>query len=288
MPTSRREGKEKMLALTPLFSTTYGWPSEDLIQKNVELDCNNISLEVETNTYDPFLDFHRYDDIQHDLLPVENSISAGGLVNGDSTDPFMVVKKLNHNASERHRRKRVNDLYGFLRSLLPISSDQKKKVSIPGTVSRAVKYIPELKKEVETLIHKKEKILAYSSSEANLRQEHVATKNKSGKDATIETKSWVVSCVRILGVKEAVIQLISATDDMSKGGDIGLLSDVLEYLEQDENGFVLLNATSFRCSGDGMSLSTLHLQVQGDNRIDFERLKEKLSSFHHQSDRDLR
>ncbi|KAI3525989.1 hypothetical protein L1887_05128 [Cichorium endivia] len=270
-----------MLALSPLFSTTYGWPSEDVIQKNVERDCNDISKEVEANSYYPFLDFHTYDDTQHDFAP-ESSTSSGRLVNGGSADPLLVVKKLNHNASERHRRKKVNDLYAFLRSLLPMSSDQKKKVSIPGTVSCALKYIPELQKEVEVLIRKKEKISSYSSSKTNLRQEGM--KHKSCKDSTIQRKASVVTSVRVLGAKEAVIQLISSTDHTIERKEIGLLSKVLECLEQEENGFVLLNATAFRSSGEAMSLSTLHLQVQGDDTIDVERLKEKLSSFHHQSD----
>ncbi|KAI3525987.1 hypothetical protein L1887_05126 [Cichorium endivia] len=267
-----------MLSLSPLFPTTYGWPSEDLIRKNVQLDCNDISKEVEANSYNnPFLDFHKYDDTQHDRAP-ENSTSSEGIVNGGSADhPLLVVKKLNHNASERHRRKRVNDLYAFLRSLLPMSSDPKKKVSIPGTVSRALKYIPELQKEVEILIRKKEKLSSYSSSKASLKQEDM--KHTSCRDSKIERKASVVSSVRVLGAKEAVIQLISSTDHMIKRKETGLLSMVLECLEQ-EDGFILLNATTFRSSGEAMTFSTLHLQVQGDNTKEIERLKENICSFH--------
>ncbi|KAI3525986.1 hypothetical protein L1887_05125 [Cichorium endivia] len=271
-----------MLALSPLFSTTYGWPSGDLIQNNVQLDCNDISIEVEANSYNPLLDFPIYDDNHHDDFAPENSTSSGGLVNGGSADPLLVVKKLNHNASERHRRKRVNDLHAFLRSLLPMSSDQKKKVSIPGTVSRALKYIPELQKEVEILIRKKEKLSSYSSSKASLKQEGM--KHTSCRDSKIERKASVVSSVRVLGAKEAVIQLISSTDHMIKKKETGLLSKVLEFLEQEEDGFILLNATNFRSSGEVTSLSTLHLQVQGDNIIDTERLQEKLCSFYQQAD----
>ncbi|KAI3525988.1 hypothetical protein L1887_05127 [Cichorium endivia] len=271
-----------MLALSPLFSTTYGWPSEDLIQKNVQLDCNDFSNEVEENSYNPFLDFPTYNDKQNEFEPA-NSTSSGGLVNGGSANSLLVTKKLNHNFSERHRRKRVNDLYGFLRSLLPMSSDPKKKVSIPGTVSRALKYIPELQKEVEILIRKKQKLSSYSSSKANLSQE--VTKHRSCRDSTMERKASIVSSVRVLETKEAVIQLISSTDDhMIKRKEIGLLSKVLECLEQEEHGFVLLNATTFRSSGEAMSLSILHLQLQGDKTIDTERLKEKLYSFNQQSD----
>ncbi|XP_019162255.1 PREDICTED: transcription factor bHLH101-like isoform X2 [Ipomoea nil] len=69
----------------------------------------------------------------------------------------MEIKKLSHNASERDRRKRINALYSSLRSLLP-DSDQARKLSIPATVSRVVKYIPELQKQVERLQQKKEEL----------------------------------------------------------------------------------------------------------------------------------
>lgn len=264
-----------MLALSPpLFSTTYGWPLEDLIAQNLQQDyCN------EANSYNSLLDFPSFDQIHQDFVP-KNSISSAGALNGGTVDDLMMVaKKLNHNASERDRRKRVNDLYAFLRSLLPMSTDPKKKVSIPGTVSRALKYIPELQKEVETLLLKKEKLRSCSSSTATTMQELLGIKKQSAKNATIKTKSLVVSSVSVLGEKEAVIQLISSTDHISKNKQVGLFSKVLEYLEQEEDGLVLLNATSFKCSGEGTLLNTLHLQVQGDNKIQAEKLKEKLCSF---------
>ncbi|KAL4587428.1 hypothetical protein LXL04_000299 [Taraxacum kok-saghyz] len=242
-----------MLTLSPLHSTTYGWPSQDFIQN--QSNCTDISIEAEANSYKSFLDFHTYNDIHQDFAN-ENSTSSGGIANGDFSNPML--KKLNHNASERHRRKRVNDLYAFLRSVLPISSDQKKKVSIPGTVSRALKYIPELEKEIATLILKKEKLSSDSSSKDNLGQQGM--KNKIGKDAKIETKPSVVSSVSVLGAKEAVIQLISSNEDMKKRKEIGFLSRVLEYLEQEEDEFVLMNATTFKCFGEETSFSTLHLQ----------------------------
>ncbi|KAL4587427.1 hypothetical protein LXL04_000298 [Taraxacum kok-saghyz] len=269
-----------MLAFPPLFPSNYGWPSDDFIPKDIQLDCHD-SVPVEANSYNSVLDFPTYDDIQSDLPP-ENSNSSGGIANGDFADPLSVVKKLNHNASERHRRKRVNNLYAFLRSVLPISGDQKKKVSIPGTVSRALKYIPELQKEIATLIRKKEKLSLDSSPKDNLRQQGM--KNKIGKGAKMETKSSVVSSVSVLGANEAVIQLISSNEHMNKRKEIGLLSRVLEYLEQEEDELVLMNATTFKCFGEETSFTTLHLQMQGDNSMDAERLKEKLCSFHQQLD----
>ncbi|KAM0051556.1 putative transcription factor bHLH family [Helianthus debilis subsp. tardiflorus] len=109
-----------MLALSPpLFSTTYGWPIEDqLIANNLPYDCN------EENSYSSLLDLHVHDQINHKSV-TDHSTSSGGTANRGGGDSMIVEKKLNHNASERHRRKRVNELYAFLRSLLPISSDQK-------------------------------------------------------------------------------------------------------------------------------------------------------------------
>ncbi|KAJ9543966.1 hypothetical protein OSB04_023673 [Centaurea solstitialis] len=258
-----------MLVSPPLFSTTYGWPLEDLITTNLKQDCN------EANSYHSILDLPSFDQYHQDFAPEKSNLS-GGAVNGGTLDNTSIVgKKLNHNASERDRRKRVNDLYIFLRSLLPVSTDQKKKISIPGTVSRALKYIPELQKEVESLIRKKEQ-LSSSSSPTNIR-------NRIANDATIiQTSSTVVSSVSFIDEKEAVIQLISATDRM-KNNEIGLLSKTLEYLEQEEDGLVLISATTFTCLGEDRFLDTLHLQVQSDQKVDAEKLKEKLCSFYQQS-----
>ncbi|KAK1428900.1 hypothetical protein QVD17_17740 [Tagetes erecta] len=251
-----------MLALSPtLFSTTYGWPMEDhLIAKN---------LTNEANSYNSLLDYDLYDQIERKSSVPEYSNSSGGAANGaGSGDSVKVKKKLNHNASERDRRKRVNELYAFLRSLLPISSDQKKKVSIPRTVSRALKYIPELQKEVEMLNRKKEKLSSYSTSPANTRQQHLGIKKQSAK-----------VLVNMLGDKEVVIQLVSLTNNTTKNKEINLLSKILEYLEQEEYGLVLINATTFKYLGnEEMLLSTLHLQVQEGKSVEPEKLKDNLSA----------
>ncbi|KAI7757173.1 hypothetical protein M8C21_017100 [Ambrosia artemisiifolia] len=245
----------------PFFSTTQGWALEDLITQKLPHDCN------EANSYNPAFYFHTFDQNNRDLAQ-EYSISSKETANGGTGDE---VKKLNHNASERDRRKRVNELYSFLRSLLPVSSYQKKKLSIPKTVSRVLKYIPELQEEVETLRSKKEKLLSYT------RKEHSGIRTQSAEDA----KSTVISYVSSLGDKEAVIQLISSVDHTSTNTKINLLSKVLEYLEQEEDELVLINATTLKSSGEGnMVLSTLHLKVQGDNKLEAEKLKEKLSTFH--------
>ncbi|KAI3788340.1 hypothetical protein L2E82_01101 [Cichorium intybus] len=268
-----------MLALSPpLFSTSYGWPLENLIIQNLEQDCNNIPIEAEANSYHSLLDVSTYYQIQHDIEP-ENSLTSGGAVNGYIGNPKNVSKKLNHNASERDRRKKVNSLYAFLRSLLPMSSDQKKKVSIPGTVSCALEYIPELQKEVRALKNKKEKLLLCSAPTNIIGGEHLEIRNRSPKEATIQTISSVVSSVCVLGDK-VVIQLISSDDYMNNNKDIGNLSKVLEYLQEEEDGLVLLNATILKCFGEMRFLNTLYLQVQGDHQIEAEKLKGKLCSLY--------
>ncbi|PWA55690.1 Achaete-scute transcription factor-related protein [Artemisia annua] len=258
-----------------LFSTTYGWPSENKITQNHQQDFKDIYMDVEANSYNPLLDILSCDQSQQNCAP--DSCSSRGAIDGNTADPMKVSKKLNHNASERDRRKRVNDLYAYLRSLLPIPADQKKKVSIPRTVSCALIYIPELRKEVETLIRKKETLSSHSLSTTSTSPKNLGIKRQCDKDVKINMNSSVVSSVSILGEKEVVIQLISSTDQMSKNKDIGYLSRVLAYLEAEENGFVLLNSTTFKCSGDEMLLNTIHLQVQGDNyKVEAEILKEKL------------
>nr|XP_043612293.1 transcription factor ORG2-like [Erigeron canadensis] len=279
-----------MLALSPpLFSTTFGWPLEDFNTQNLQQTCNDISLEFEANSYHSLLDLPTYDDhqiLQHDFSSPDKSnfVSSEGTVNGDIGDTTRKVsKKLNHNASERERRKRVNDLYAFLRSLLPMSSHQKKKVSIPRTVSHALKYIPELQKEVETLARKKEKLSSSSSlTTTNISKGHSGIKVQDAKDVINERKASVSVCV--LGDEEAIIHLTSSsTDSMNNNNneDTSFLSKALEYLEREEDGFVLLNSTSFKSSGDEMLFNTtLHVKVQGDKKIEPEKLKEKLCSFH--------
>nr|XP_043610259.1 transcription factor bHLH100-like [Erigeron canadensis] len=256
-----------MLALSPpLFCTNYGWPLEELIPQNIQQDLHN-----EANSYHSLLDFPTYDQVlPYDFAP-QISISSGEAANGNISDTRKVAKKLDHNASERDRRKRVNNLYTFLRSLLPLSSDQKKKVSIPGIVSQALKYIPDLQKEVNTLKNKKEKLKLCSSSTNFM--------DRSAKATTNQKTSSVVASVSVLNDKAAVIQLIFSSHYLKKNKGIGLLSTVVEYLEEEE-GLVLLNTTTFKCPGKDRCMNTLHFQVQDDHKLETEKLKEKLSSLY--------
>ncbi|KAF8642103.1 hypothetical protein HU200_067360 [Digitaria exilis] len=103
----------------------------------------------------PWPDLDLDDDDIHDLsaLAANGGASSGGYGSGGSGSH----RKLNHNAYERDRRKQLNELYSSLRSLLP-DADHTKKLSIPTTVSRVLKYIPELQKQVDNLERRKKEL----------------------------------------------------------------------------------------------------------------------------------
>ncbi|KAG2258187.1 hypothetical protein Bca52824_077481 [Brassica carinata] len=69
--------------------------------------------------------------------------------------------KHNRNANERDRRKKINSLFSSLRSSLP-TLDQSRKLSISGTNSRSLKYIPEVNEQAKKLLQNKEELLINS------------------------------------------------------------------------------------------------------------------------------
>jgi hypothetical protein len=103
------------------------------------------SLEGDMFTGDQQWPHLGLDDIQ--AAPANNAGTSSG---GSSSH-----RKISHNAYERDRRKQLNELYSSLRSLLP-DTDHSKKLSIPITVTKVLKYIPELQKQVDALEKKKE------------------------------------------------------------------------------------------------------------------------------------
>ncbi|XP_022855256.1 transcription factor ORG2-like isoform X2 [Olea europaea var. sylvestris] len=157
-----------------------------------------------------------------------------------------MVKKIDHNASERDRRKRINTLDYTLRSLLPVA-DQRKRLSIPLTVSRVLKYVPELQKEVERLLEKKENLVARIS-----KQENSIQYRKQRRTADHQSSILAVSANRICD-RDVVIQLSKLKTKT------GSFSEALLELEQE--GILVLNASSFE-SFDGRVFYNLHLQVQ--------------------------
>ncbi|XP_015055377.1 transcription factor ORG2-like [Solanum pennellii] len=236
-----------MLAISssssPLFSTTtnnFGWLLEDLISHEL---TNSGETSNSSQKSLQHCDSNKFDQI---------------IINGgDQYQPDQTVKKLNHNASERDRRKKINGLYSSLRSLLP-PSDHTKKLSIPSTVSRILKYIPELQSEVERLVQKKEEFTS----------KNIFNKQKRIKGG-IGNSSFVISTSE-LGDKEIVIQI--STLKINKGS----ISEAISQLE--DEGLVLLNATSFETFEDRV-FYTLHFQVEESMVVEVDMLRDKLSSY---------
>lgn len=92
------------------------------------------------------------------ILPI-NSLELQPYDREYSVPTSSCTKKALHNARERDRRKTLKVLYSQLSSLLP-NLNPKKKLSIPNTVSRVLKYIPELLNKIEKLKRKRAKLIA--------------------------------------------------------------------------------------------------------------------------------
>ncbi|KAG2687342.1 hypothetical protein I3760_09G046900 [Carya illinoinensis] len=243
-----------MLALTPPSWLSNNGSSSYFDQYSIRQDHQNY-VHRDNDTLESALHFLSYETVQ---VGLDDPATVSG-------DPKM-VKKFNHNASERDRRKKMNGLYSSLRSLLP-EADQMKKLSIPTTVSRVLKYIPELQKQVVGLIQNKEELLSMISSQAD-----IETQNQQiNQPKTIARSSLSTVSASRLNDTEVMIQIST-----SKINDTPL-SEILLSLE--EVGVLLLNVSSFESFG-GRVFYGLHLQGERNQRLECEILSEKLMSLY--------
>ncbi|XP_027353205.1 transcription factor ORG2-like [Abrus precatorius] len=216
--------------------------------------------------------FYKNSVSSEDSLPHQFSSPQPQVEVERSTSPSpdsTMVKKLNHNASERDRRKKINGLISSLRSLLPVA-DQTKKMSIPVTISRVLKYIPELQKEVQELTKKKEELLWRISQQGD------AFIKEFQREITHYDSGFVVSTSR-LNDSEAAFN-ISSHEVHNKAP----LSEILHFLEN--NGLFLLNASSTETFG-GRVFYNLHFHVEKTYRLESEILIEKLLSIYEKRQR---
>ncbi|CAN6830425.1 hypothetical protein HID58_058109 [Brassica napus] len=146
------------------------------------------------------------------------------------------MKKLNHNASERERRKKINTMFSSLRSCLP-ASDQSKKLSVSATVSHALNYIPELQEQVKQLIKKKDDLSFQISGQKDL---VYADQNGNPEKGGTRYAS-TVSATR-LGETEVMVQISSLQTVKCSFGN--LLGGI------EEDGLVLMDASSSRSQGE--------------------------------------
>ncbi|XP_021744688.1 transcription factor bHLH101-like [Chenopodium quinoa] len=183
------------------------------------------------------------------------------------TTTTTMKRKINHNASERDRRKKINVLYSSLRDLLP-PTDQIRRLSIPATVARVLKYIPELQEEVKGLTHRKEELLSVISvlQGNNTRKNIYEEKPKMDK---IKEKSTSFSVsMNNLSDKEMVIQISTLFEMVS-------LSEVLILLEK--NGNIIIDVSSFQSFG-GRFFYNIHLWLEENYVVNYDKLNEELLS----------
>ncbi|CAF2059070.1 unnamed protein product [Brassica napus] len=216
--------------------------------------------ELLTNDGTSFLDFpvpKTYGVAHHQTsLGVSASSEGNGIDNNSA-----MIKKLSHNANERNRRKKMNSLFSTLRSCLP-ASDQLNKLSIPQTVLRTVKYIPDLQEQVKKLTQKKEDLLVRA-----LGQRDMESYVKQQPQAVASYVSTVFATKN--GDNEVMVQISS-----SKIRKFSIYN-VLSGLEED--GFVVVDVSSSSSRGERL-FYTLHLQVgkTDSNKIICEELSQKI------------
>ncbi|XP_041027979.1 transcription factor ORG2-like [Juglans microcarpa x Juglans regia] len=238
-----------------MFALSPTWPPSACIELESEQYSINQDQYCAGQSYGIHEDPQTFESARH-LIPSSSYHKQVGLdphahvtaptapVGGGRGDPKM-VQKLNHNASERERRKKMNGLYSSLRSLLP-EADQMKKLSIPTTVSRMIKYIPELEQQVVGLIQRKEELLSRIS---RLVDQNTHQENQPFGSVAAWSSLSTVSASRV-NDREIVIQIPTCEDQKTP------LSEILLALEED--GLLLLNASSFEVFG-GRAFYNLHL-----------------------------
>ncbi|KAL5994645.1 hypothetical protein ACLOJK_024698 [Asimina triloba] len=229
-----------MLALSPPSFLSFGWPFDD-----------HTSPMNSWAGGDPFLTHDRETETSESFAKQSASqldVEIDDPNHQDTTgDDPSTAKKINHNANERDRRRKLNNLYSLLRSLLPGAEESKKKLSIPATVSTASKYIAEMQKEVERLMRRKEEILSQI-----MRQEEPNHPRKIGVGPTQAPLSAPIYSLCRVDDAEVVVQICTA--DISRNPISAVLMDL------EEAGHLVLDTSSFSTAGNKVFL-TVHLQV---------------------------
>ncbi|KAJ4723542.1 Transcription factor ORG2 [Melia azedarach] len=258
-----------MCTLTPPAFANLGWPSE---QYPV---TNHRHQQQQEDYYDSYRETNT--DRDHQYLTTQPQIqldrSASFCAN---TGDAAVAKKLYHNASERDRRKKMNGLYSALRSLLP-DANQTKKLSIPATVSRVVKYIPELQQQVKRLDEKKEELLTKISTQHD---DLINIHQRKQKQVVDGSNLFSVSA-STLTEREILIHISTYNTN-----NCPLLSEVLLHLQDQDPSLLLLSASSFESSG-GRVFYSLHLQVERAYGLDCDVITIKLKSLYEKREEEL-
>ncbi|KAG7549434.1 Helix-loop-helix DNA-binding domain superfamily [Arabidopsis thaliana x Arabidopsis arenosa] len=249
-----------MCALTPMFpSKQQEWYSASTMEYpwlQSQADSFSPTLQYLPSFLYPLDDSKSHNINHHMSLSHSNDTNSNSNINGqEEVRGTVLEKKLNHNASERDRRRKLNALYSSLRALLPLS-EQKRKLSIPMTVARVVKYIPEQKQELQRLSRRKEELLKRISRKTHQQQ----LRNKAMMDS-IDSSSSQRIAANWLTDTEIAVQI--ATSKWTS------ISDMLLRLE--ENGLNVISVSS-SVSSTAMIFYALHLQMTGDCKVRLEEL----------------
>ncbi|XP_048127640.1 transcription factor ORG2-like isoform X3 [Rhodamnia argentea] len=171
-----------------------------------------------------------------------------------------VVKKLNHNARERDRRKKINGLYSTLRSLLP-SADQT---------------------QVQILAQEKEELLSRINAAQGSED---CTHQETGKGKGAIPNSAPSISTNHLSESEVAIQI--CTTKVATQNTTVDFSEIL--LNLDYHGFPLINASTFKSfGGTRTTFCNLHVQVERSWGMECEALKEILLALYDQKGREVK
>ncbi|PIA48121.1 hypothetical protein AQUCO_01400599v1 [Aquilegia coerulea] len=226
---------------------------------------DQICHEQDLKLNDPLMDFNHINDWNNFdsfgcVSPLDNNLHSAKHSSGTSSDPS--TKKLNHNASERDRRKKLNSLCSTLQSLLP-NIDNTKKLSIPATICQVLKYIPQLQSQVERLKLRKETL----SSISNQSDSTHCTRQSNVLHPTGQSLPTVSA--RRIDDSQVVIHICTLKKNRS------VFSEVLKIVEGDN--LHILNASVITSSENSL-FYTLHVQVNGTQRVECEVLSERILS----------
>ncbi|KAK4743271.1 hypothetical protein SAY87_001272 [Trapa incisa] len=162
-----------------------------------------------------------------------------------------VVKKQDHNAKERVRRKKLNASCLALGELLPPSRRSKKRWSVPMIIDRVVEYIPELRQEIEDLTLKKEKMI--------VRKAEAACSDR------LESSSPIMVSVHDVRSREELIVQISMKKKKKKNRreDGGEDDGVVPLLSNFEIEGISVLSASLLDLGEDQACYHFHIQMSG-------------------------
>ncbi|XP_022554193.1 transcription factor bHLH101-like [Brassica napus] len=257
-----------MCALTPMFpSNQQEWYSTSTMEYPW---LDSFSPTLPSSLYPSFDQLDEFKSYNINLLPHHMNLADINGTNNDQEEHqgSVLEKKLNHNASERDRRRKLNALYASLRALLP-PSDQKRKLSIPKTIAGVVKYIPEQKQELQRLSRRKEELMKRISNKTEtLNHQQEQLRNRALMMESIDSSSQKIAANWITDT-EIAVQI--ATWKWTS------ISDILLRLE--ENGLNAISVSS-SVSSTARIFYTLHLQMRGGCRVRLEELDGMLYGLH--------